>query len=89
MARTQRRTSDGRYARGPALAPTQRSEELLATLRARSAAEPNSAPYTWAANEVRKVEEAMRRTWNPLTLAARQIERRHLENRYGPIDWRS
>jgi hypothetical protein len=31
----------------------------------------------------------MRRTWNPLTLAARQIERRHLENRYGPIDWRS
>lgn len=90
MARAQRRSPDGRYARGPARAPIQRSEDILSALRTRQAQEKDpAAPYTWAAVEVARMEAAMRRTFNPFALAVRRIERRHLENRYGAIDWKA
>jgi hypothetical protein len=41
------------------------------------------------ARDAGRLESVLARTWNPLKLWRRRIERRYLESDYGPIDWRA
>lgn len=72
---------------GPAV-PANSARNISELIREKAKTATNGRDLMYYQREVRRFETALRKTWNPGKLFFRALERRGLEETYGPIDWK-